>query len=57
VAEKLAAMYDEVNGFGKLLVFGFDYAEQPEVWQRSMQLLATEVGPKVASLRPVPATV
>ena len=57
VAEKLAAMYDEVNGFGKLLVFGFDYADQPEVWQRSMKLLAEEVGPKVASLTPTPATV
>ena len=57
VAEKLAKMYEECNGFGKLLVFGFDYADQPEVWQRSMQLLAEEVGPKVASLAPVPATV
>ena len=57
VAEKLANMYEECNGFGKLLVFGFDYADQPEVWQRSMQLLAEEVGPKVASLTPVPATV
>lgn len=56
VAEKLEAMYEQVGGFGKLLVFGFDYSEQPEVWQQSMTLLANEVGPKVAHLTPTPVS-
>ena len=30
VAEKLEAMYAEVGGFGGLLVFGFDYADNPK---------------------------
>ena len=38
VAEKLAGVYDECGGFGKLLVFGFDYSEQPQQWRHSMQV-------------------
>ncbi len=52
VAEKLAGVYDECGGFGKLLVFGFDYSEQPDRWHHSMKLLAEEVGPRVAHLTP-----
>jgi alkanesulfonate monooxygenase SsuD/methylene tetrahydromethanopterin reductase-like flavin-dependent oxidoreductase (luciferase family) len=52
VAEKLAKVYEDCGGFGKLLVFGFDYSETPEVWHQSLQLLADEVAPKVASLTP-----
>ena len=33
----------DVEGFGHLLLFCFDYVEQPSVWQRSMELLANEV--------------
>lgn len=54
VAEKLAAVYDDVGGFGQLLVFGFDYVEKPEAWHESLGLLANEVLPKVADLRPAP---
>jgi alkanesulfonate monooxygenase SsuD/methylene tetrahydromethanopterin reductase-like flavin-dependent oxidoreductase (luciferase family) len=52
VAEKLEAVYDEVGGFGNMLLFGFDYVDQPEVWHNSMQLLMNEVKPKVAHLKP-----
>ena len=55
VAEKLAKVYDEVGGFGSLLLFGFDYSEKPEVWHTSMGLLMNEVLPRVRHL--VPATV
>lgn len=55
VAEKLERVYEEVGGFGTLLVFGFDYAENPEAWRTSMGLIATEVLPKVAHLKPKPA--
>ena len=52
VAEKLRGVYDEVGGFGTLLLFCFDYKENPEAWHTSMQLLAKEVIPQVAGLQP-----
>jgi alkanesulfonate monooxygenase SsuD/methylene tetrahydromethanopterin reductase-like flavin-dependent oxidoreductase (luciferase family) len=55
VAEKLERVYHEVGGFGTLLVFCFDYANQPEVWRASLDLLAREVLPRVKHL--VPKTV
>ncbi len=39
VTRKLGEMYDEVGGFGTLLLFGFDYADQPEPWFKSMRLV------------------
>jgi len=57
VAEKLRKVYDEVGGFGVLLVFGFDYVDNPEAWHTSMRLLAEEVLPLCKDLVPdaVPA--
>ena len=52
VAEKLEKLYDELGGFGVLLVYCFDYADNPSAWQTSMRLLAEEVLPKVAHLTP-----
>lgn len=52
VAEKIAKIYDDVGGFGQLLVFGFDYVDNPKAWQRSLELLSKEVLPKVAHLTP-----
>ncbi|MET4699207.1 alkanesulfonate monooxygenase SsuD/methylene tetrahydromethanopterin reductase-like flavin-dependent oxidoreductase (luciferase family) [Constrictibacter sp. MBR-5] len=52
VAEKLEKVYDEVGGFGSLLVFGFDYAENPEAWRTSMGLIQSEVVPRVKHLMP-----
>jgi alkanesulfonate monooxygenase SsuD/methylene tetrahydromethanopterin reductase-like flavin-dependent oxidoreductase (luciferase family) len=52
VAEKLERVYNEVGGFGRLLVFGFDYAGAPEAWHKSLHLLAKEVLPRVAHLTP-----
>ena len=42
---KLQEMYEEVGGFGTLLLFGFDYADNPEPWFKSMRLMAEEVMP------------
>lgn len=50
VAEKIAKIYDDVGGFGQLLVLGFDYAENPAVWRRSLELLSKEVLPKIKHL-------
>ena len=52
VAEKIEKVYEDVGGFGQLLVFGFDYADQPDVWRNSLTMLKNEVGPKVAHLDP-----
>ena len=56
VAEKLEAVYDDVGGFGQLLVFGFDYLENPEAWHTSLGLLQSEVAPRVRQLTPKPAS-
>ena len=52
VAGKLEEVYAQVGGFGTLLVFGFDYAENPEAWKHSLELIAREVAPRVAHLTP-----
>jgi len=40
-------MYDDLGGFGTLLMFTTDYSENPEPWRHSMELLAKQVLPKV----------
>jgi alkanesulfonate monooxygenase SsuD/methylene tetrahydromethanopterin reductase-like flavin-dependent oxidoreductase (luciferase family) len=52
VAAKLRRMYEQVGGFGTLLLLGFDYSDQPEAWHTSMRLLAEEVMPRFAGLTP-----
>jgi alkanesulfonate monooxygenase SsuD/methylene tetrahydromethanopterin reductase-like flavin-dependent oxidoreductase (luciferase family) len=52
VVEKIEKIYDEVGGFGQLLVFGFDYADNPKAWQHSLELLSKEVLPRVQHLKP-----
>ncbi|MBS0559676.1 MAG: LLM class flavin-dependent oxidoreductase [Proteobacteria bacterium] len=52
VAEKLEQVYADVGGFGHLLVFGFDYAENPAAWQNSLRLLKEDVLPRVRHLVP-----
>jgi alkanesulfonate monooxygenase SsuD/methylene tetrahydromethanopterin reductase-like flavin-dependent oxidoreductase (luciferase family) len=47
VAEQIVQMYEMVGGFGTLLVNGYDYSENPEVWRKSMRLLSEEVLPRV----------
>ncbi|MGH7065350.1 MAG: LLM class flavin-dependent oxidoreductase, partial [Stellaceae bacterium] len=39
VAEKIEQVYGELGGFGTLLVFCFDYSENPRAWQHSMELI------------------
>ncbi|BBZ15675.1 hypothetical protein MGAD_00100 [Mycolicibacterium gadium] len=47
VVDKLEATYDQVGGFGHLLVPSFDYSENPGPWKESMRLLAEEVMPRL----------
>ena len=50
VAKKLERVYNDVGGFGQLLVFGFDYVENPTAWYNSLRLIQKEVKPRVAHL-------
>jgi len=52
VAKKLEKVYDDVGGFGQLLVFGFDYADNPDVWHNSLRLIQERVMPLVTHLVP-----
>ena len=52
VVAKIERMYEEVVGFGSLLLFCFDYSDNPRAWHHSMELLAHEVMPRVAHLTP-----
>ena len=45
VLDQLVALRDEIGHFGALLVTGHDW-DQPELWRRSMELLATAVMPR-----------
>jgi alkanesulfonate monooxygenase SsuD/methylene tetrahydromethanopterin reductase-like flavin-dependent oxidoreductase (luciferase family) len=44
VVEQLVALREETGPFGTLLMAGHDW-DQPKLWRRSMELLATEVIP------------
>ena len=48
VLDQLVALRDEVGHFGTLLMAGHDW-DQPKLWRRSMELLATEVMPAFAA--------
>ena len=52
VTERLHAIYEEVGGFGTLLLFCFDYVDNPKAWRHSMELLAREVMPRFKNLLP-----
>ena len=52
MSERLHQIYEEVGGFGTLLLFCFDYADNPQAWRYSLELLAREVMPKFRSLVP-----
>jgi alkanesulfonate monooxygenase SsuD/methylene tetrahydromethanopterin reductase-like flavin-dependent oxidoreductase (luciferase family) len=46
VLDQLVALRDETGPFGTLLMTGHDW-DQPKLWRRSMELLATAVIPKL----------
>ena len=52
VVEKLEKVYDDCGGFGQILVFGFDYLDNPGAWLESLRLLQEQVLPRVAHLTP-----
>jgi len=50
VREKLEEYQHVSGGFGALLVLACDYADKPQAWRTSLQLLAEEVAPKLAAV-------
>ena len=52
VADKAATMFDDLGGFGHLVMLGTDYVDQPEAWRECMRLAAQEVLPKIRHLQP-----
>jgi alkanesulfonate monooxygenase SsuD/methylene tetrahydromethanopterin reductase-like flavin-dependent oxidoreductase (luciferase family) len=52
VVERLSAQYEESGGFGVLLTMSFDYHDNPDVYRRSLELLSTEVAPRINELKP-----
>ena len=52
VTNRLHEIYEQVGGFGTLLLFCFDYADEPKAWRHSLELLAREVMPKFRGLVP-----
>ena len=51
VEEKIRALYNQVGGFGTLIVMSHDW-EPYDKWLRSMTLLAKEVMPRLSDLTP-----
>ena len=50
VRQKLNAWMDDLGGaFGTLLIYSHDYIDNPEPWERSMELLVKEVAPHVGT--------
>jgi alkanesulfonate monooxygenase SsuD/methylene tetrahydromethanopterin reductase-like flavin-dependent oxidoreductase (luciferase family) len=52
VARKMEKIYNDVGGFGGVLVFGFDYSENPNAWHNSLRLMAEQVAPRIKHLTP-----
>lgn len=47
VAKRIDQLYENVGGFGTLLINSFDYSEAPDIWKNSMRLLVEEVFPRL----------
>ncbi|NKZ10787.1 LLM class flavin-dependent oxidoreductase [Mycolicibacterium septicum DSM 44393] len=54
VAEKIRRLYEEVGGFGTLLMAAHGRGTNPDAYRRSIELIGTEVAPRVADLQPEP---
>jgi alkanesulfonate monooxygenase SsuD/methylene tetrahydromethanopterin reductase-like flavin-dependent oxidoreductase (luciferase family) len=50
VAGRLINEFEQAGGFGTLIAFDFDYRSNSDAYRRSLELLITEVGPRVAHL-------
>lgn len=51
VAFQLRQLYENVGGFGTVLMIGHDWYPMPEKWHRSMELFAEKVMPRLEDLK------
>ena len=51
VLEQLVALREEIGPFGTLLMTSHDW-DRPQLWKRSMRLMAEEVMPKFSASAP-----
>ena len=51
VANKIRKLYNDVGGFGHLLVLVYDHWQDQEGWEKSTRLLSEEVLPRLADLK------
>jgi 3,6-diketocamphane 1,6-monooxygenase len=49
VAEKIADICDRTGGWGTTMIYGHDYLDDPKPWNQSLELLVSEVAPKLAN--------
>lgn len=47
VVDRLAAEYERCGGYGTLLVYNWDFHAQPDAYRRHLELLGTEVAPRL----------
>lgn len=52
VVERATRLQEETGGFGTLVSGSYDYMDNPEPFRRSLELLGTEVAPRVRDLGP-----
>lgn len=48
VVERLVAEHERCGGYGNLLIYNFDFHDQPEAFRRHLELLGTEVVPALS---------
>lgn len=46
VADRIMDLYQQTGGFGRLLIVSYDATDEPEAWDRNLQLLMNEVLPR-----------
>ncbi|CAJ61165.1 Putative monooxygenase [Frankia alni ACN14a] len=46
--EKLEEAFAATGGWGTIMMYGYDYIDNPEPWNHSIELLSREVAPKVS---------
>jgi len=52
VARKLKKFYEDVGGFGSVLMLSYDFGQAKARWHKSLRLFAREVMPQLKDLEP-----
>jgi alkanesulfonate monooxygenase SsuD/methylene tetrahydromethanopterin reductase-like flavin-dependent oxidoreductase (luciferase family) len=52
VAKKIRKLYNDVGGFGTVLLLSYDFGKEKDQWHKSLGLFANEVMPQLKDLEP-----